>query len=219
MWAGQQRTPTPFGLATPKPVFGGWRGGHTEGLRRRCGEVAGAELGAHPVDRFMVNVGTTLRLPSPPHGQCGEGQARCRLMASGWGGGSVVVRGRESRLHGEGTQRVSSDTKAMAGDRWRTPVICGPASARPSLGYCVCRPSCTNGRPTALIVGSVTVQPRRRSRLPCGGVASGARQSWSTIGRSRWRETSRHRLRGPGARRCEMTSRPSGSGPFPCGSG
>src|SRR3954454_5314618 len=27
-------------------------------------------------------------------------------MPVGWGGGSVVVRGRESRLHGEGTQRV-----------------------------------------------------------------------------------------------------------------
>ena len=32
--------------------------------------------------------------------------ARRPLMALGWGGGFVVVRGRESRPHGEGTQRV-----------------------------------------------------------------------------------------------------------------
>jgi hypothetical protein len=38
-------------------------GGHTEGLRRRCGDAAGEELDADPADRYMVNVGT---VPEPP---------------------------------------------------------------------------------------------------------------------------------------------------------
>ncbi len=38
---------------------------------------------------------------------CG-GQARCRLLAPGWGGAFVVVGGRESRSRGEGRQRVCS---------------------------------------------------------------------------------------------------------------
>ena len=106
------------GKATPKPVTGA--GG--EATRKACGvlvaRLQGEKLGTNPVERCMVNVGTTSGSPSPPHSQCGgDGQVRCRLMASGWGGGSVVVRGRESRLHGEGTQRVSSDAVAMAGAR------------------------------------------------------------------------------------------------------
>jgi hypothetical protein len=90
-------------------------------MRNACGvlmaRLQGKKLGANPIKRYMVNVGTTLGLPSSPHSQCGDGQVRCRLMAPGWDGGSVVVRGRESRLHGEGTQRASSDAVAMAGAR------------------------------------------------------------------------------------------------------
>lgn len=52
-----------------------------------------------------VNVGTTLAVPSPGSVLPG-GKVRCRLMPSGWDGGPVVVRGRESRLHGEGVQQV-----------------------------------------------------------------------------------------------------------------
>jgi hypothetical protein len=92
----------PGGVATPWLVFRGWRGGHEEGLRRTHGEAAGAKLGAAPVDRSAMNVGTILGLPA------GGGQARCRLLAPGWGGAFVVVRGRESRLHGEGRQRTCS---------------------------------------------------------------------------------------------------------------
>ena len=114
-WAATHAVPRR--AATSKPNFSGRSGGHTECLRRRCGEVAGEELGTNPVDRLMVNVGTTLGSPSPLHGQCGGGQARCRLMTPGWGGVLVVVRGRESRPHGEGAQRVSSDAMAMAGGR------------------------------------------------------------------------------------------------------
>ena len=107
----------PDGTATPKSDFRGRSGGHEEGLRRTRGEAAGEELGTDPVDRLMVNVGTTPGLPFPPHSLCGGGRARCRPMALGWDGGPVVVRGRESRLHGEGVQRASSDSTATAGAR------------------------------------------------------------------------------------------------------
>ena len=50
-------------------------------------------------------------------GQLVGGKARRRPMPSGWGGGPVVVRGRESRSHGEGVQRVRS-IKADRGVRW-----------------------------------------------------------------------------------------------------
>ena len=53
----------PGGLATPWPVFRGWRGGHGEGLRRIHGEAAGEKLGAAPVDRSAMNVGTTWGRP------------------------------------------------------------------------------------------------------------------------------------------------------------
>jgi hypothetical protein len=66
----------------------------------------------------MVNVGTirsrpTLRTPSPR-----RGQARCRLLAAGWGGGLVVVRAHERCVHGEGDQQVSRADTGMPGGRW-----------------------------------------------------------------------------------------------------
>ena len=86
-----------------------------EAARKVCGVLVamlqGEELGADPVDRDVVNVGT---VPVPP--TCG-GQARCRLIAPGRGGGSVVVRGRESRPHGEGTQRASGADAGRPGGR------------------------------------------------------------------------------------------------------
>jgi len=64
-----------------------------------------------------VNVGT---VPAAPHpsvfGPVG-GKACRRLMSPGWDGGPVVVRGRESRLHGEGVQRDRS-FDATSGGRW-----------------------------------------------------------------------------------------------------
>ena len=92
-------------------------GGHTECLRRRCGEAAGAQLDASPVDRLVVNVGTIPTLPFPPPIQGGGGQARRRLLASGWDGALVVVRGRESRSHGEGGQRVRNAGIGTPGGR------------------------------------------------------------------------------------------------------
>jgi hypothetical protein len=70
----------------------------------------------HPLNGSGVNVGTTPAVPSPVSNQLVGGKTCRRLMLAGWDGGVVVVRGRESRLHGEGPQRVRSD-RADRGDR------------------------------------------------------------------------------------------------------
>jgi len=64
-----------------------------------------------------VNVGTILAVPSPASGPLVGGKTRRRLMPLGWDGGPVVVRGRESRLHGEGVQRVCSCRVERGGRR------------------------------------------------------------------------------------------------------
>lgn len=94
------------------------RGGHGEGLRRSCDEAAGEELGVDPVEWLVVNVGTALGLPSVPVAPTGNGKACRLLMVDVQGGGSVVVRGRESRQHGEGIQRVRSLRIVIPGGRW-----------------------------------------------------------------------------------------------------
>jgi hypothetical protein len=94
-----------------------WWEGHGEGLRRSCGDAAGAELDAKPVDRFPVNTGTI-----PCRSRC-PGSARSRGIgpssAEGrrWGGGPVVVRARERRAHGGGGQQVSSRGQGRPGGR------------------------------------------------------------------------------------------------------
>ena len=65
---------------------------------------AGEKLVVYPVDRTAVNVGTRPAVPGP----VGAGKAQRLLMPLGGGGASVVVRGRESRSHGEGGQQVLS---------------------------------------------------------------------------------------------------------------
>ena len=95
-----------------------WQGeGHGESLRRTRGEAVGEKLGADPVNRHTLNMGTISTLPTPPLCQSGGGQVRCRLLAPRWGGGSVVVRGWESQPHGEGTQRDRSAVVGMPGGR------------------------------------------------------------------------------------------------------
>ena len=84
---------------------GRW-GGHDEGLRRSRGDAAGEKLGASPVERSAVNVGTILGSPSPPASQVGGGKARRQPITLGWDGVLVVVRAWESHVHGEGGQRV-----------------------------------------------------------------------------------------------------------------
>ena len=93
---------------TPWPVdVADW-----EATVNACG-VAVAMLQGHswaptPSKGSRVNVGTIPAVPSPASSLLVGGKARRRLMLSGWGGGPVVVRGRESRSHGEGVQRVRS---------------------------------------------------------------------------------------------------------------
>ena len=91
--------------------------GHEESLRRIRGEAAGEKLGAAPVNRHTLNMGTIPALPTPSLIQSGGGQVRCRLLAPRWGGGSVVVRGWESQPHGEGTQRDRRAAIGMPGGR------------------------------------------------------------------------------------------------------
>ena len=83
-----------------------------EATVKACG-VAVAMLQGHswaptPSSGSTVNVGTIPAVPSPAISLMVGGKARRRLMPPGWGGGPVVVRGRESRPHGEGVQRVRS---------------------------------------------------------------------------------------------------------------
>jgi hypothetical protein len=63
-----------------------------------------------------VNVGTDPAVPAAA-ALAVAGKARRRLMLSGRGGGAVVVRGRESRPHGEGLQR-DRGIDAERGGRW-----------------------------------------------------------------------------------------------------
>ena len=92
-----------------------------EAARKVCGVLVamlqGEELGADPVDRDVVNVGTVPVSPFPLPVVGGGGQARCRLTAPGRDGGSLVVRGRESRSHGEGTQQAGRAVTGMPGGR------------------------------------------------------------------------------------------------------
>ena len=105
------------GEATSGTVIDAGPGGREESLRRTRGDAAGAELDTAPVDRHTVNMGT---LPCPPYPVCCQqpgGQGHRRLMGPVGGGAAVVVRGRESRPHGKGRQRVRNEGAAMPGGR------------------------------------------------------------------------------------------------------
>ena len=86
-----------------------------------CGVVV-AMLQGHswaptPSKGSRMNVGTIPIVPSPASCQL-VGRKTCRRsMLSGWDGGPVVVRTRESRVHGEGVQCVRS-IDAERGGRW-----------------------------------------------------------------------------------------------------
>jgi hypothetical protein len=92
-----------------------------EATVKACGVVV-AMLQGHswaptPSSGSRVNVGTIPVAPSPTCNQLAGGKARRRLTPPGWDGGPVVVRGRESRLHGEGVQR-DRRIHAEHGVRW-----------------------------------------------------------------------------------------------------
>ena len=69
------------------------------------GGAVGVKPAADPVKRILVNAGSAPRAPG-----CWwrPGKARCRLMGAGRVGGRIVVRARESRVHGEGGQQDRS---------------------------------------------------------------------------------------------------------------
>src|SRR5207244_13549880 len=67
-------------------------------------------------DRHTGNVGTTRGRPGP----ASRAEARAGSSPSGglgWGGGPVVARARERRVHGEGGQQVSSRGTGRPGGR------------------------------------------------------------------------------------------------------
>ncbi len=74
-------------------------------LRVPAGGAVGVEPASDPVKRIMVNVGDA---PCVPGCWWRSGKARCWLMGAGRVGVRVVVRGRESRRHGEGGQQDRS---------------------------------------------------------------------------------------------------------------
>jgi hypothetical protein len=82
-------------------------------LRVPAGGAVGVKPAADPVKRILVNVGSA---PCAPGCWWRPGKARCRLMGAGRGGVRVVVRGRESRPHGEGGQQDRS-TRSRSGGR------------------------------------------------------------------------------------------------------
>jgi hypothetical protein len=108
----------PVGMgSTPKPVDG--VGG--EATVKVCGVgvamLPGQSWVAYLVDRFLGERGNHLWLPCLLAGRVGGGQVRGRLWTGGWGGGLVVVRARERRVHGEGDQQVGGEDSGMPGDR------------------------------------------------------------------------------------------------------
>ncbi len=85
-------------------------------MRRNRGDVAGAKVGASSVNWLIVNVGTALCRPILIHilWVGGAGSSSADGMARG--GAAVVLRGWESRSHGEGRQRSSQEGIARV---WR----------------------------------------------------------------------------------------------------
>jgi hypothetical protein len=90
---------------------------------KACGVVVAMRLGHSWAPPWTigdaVNVGTVavVAVPGGSIQLLSGGKARRRLMPPRWDGGLVVVRGRESRPHGEGVQRDRSND-AWRGVRW-----------------------------------------------------------------------------------------------------
>ena len=79
--------------------------------------LQGHSWAPNPLNGSRVNVGTTVAVPVPAGSQPVGGKTHRQSMRSGWDGGPVVVRARESRAHGEGVQRVRS-VNVDRGGRW-----------------------------------------------------------------------------------------------------
>jgi len=120
IWAGQQQSASrdsrrQAALSSIQEVDGGGRGDICDCPTARCRGRAGHQSRRRG---SVVNVGTAPVSPFPPAIQVGGGQARRLLMTPGRGGVPVVVRGRESRPHGEGGQQSRSVGTGRPGGRW-----------------------------------------------------------------------------------------------------
>lgn len=118
IWAGQQCVLVTSGGGQLR-VGPGLAG--SEATVKVCGVVVarlqGKSWAPIPSSGRVVNVGTIVESPSLPVGLAGSGKAHRQLTARRWDGALVVVRGRESRPHGEGGQQVRSRCAGMSGDR------------------------------------------------------------------------------------------------------
>jgi hypothetical protein len=90
---------------------------HGEGLRRSRGQARRGKAGHLSRRPVSGERGNRPQIANPSVRQVDGGKARRLLRVWERGGGSVVVRGRESRSHGEGTQRVRREGTGMAGGR------------------------------------------------------------------------------------------------------
>jgi hypothetical protein len=110
---GAARTRLSVGMPAAGELPAGYEwlgsGGHGEGLRRSHGDAAGVEPGASLVDRTAVNVGTARiafhhGAPARREGvDRSDADRRVRVGRSR----RSTPRSDQSRLHGEGRQRVS----------------------------------------------------------------------------------------------------------------
>ena len=102
--ATRTRLPHHGGGELPGMSVGGW-GGRGDVLRGSHGDVAGAESGASSVERSTSEHGNRpWSAPWSTSPTWPRGWAHRRPIGQGRGGAVVVVRGRESRSHGEGRQ-------------------------------------------------------------------------------------------------------------------
>jgi len=109
-----RRLPLQPGRTVPVPLG---TESHGDGLRRSRGQARRGKAGHPSRQPVSGERGNRPVSANPPTIQVGGGTARRLLTLMGRDGGSVVVRGRESRLHGEGTQRVRREGIGMAGGR------------------------------------------------------------------------------------------------------
>jgi hypothetical protein len=79
--------------------------------------LPGQELGTSLVERSCCERGNRPRSPFQPGIQSGWGAGPSPADGRERGGGSVVVRARERRVHGEESQQVSSGDVGILGGR------------------------------------------------------------------------------------------------------
>ena len=103
--------------ATSRRSWVGRPGGHAKACGVVVARLQGKSWAPIPSNGHEVNVGTNVEPPTLAPNQAVSGKAHRQLMARRWGGALVVVRGRESRPHGEGGQQVRSRRAGTSGAR------------------------------------------------------------------------------------------------------